>query len=105
MQAINHIRRLGDMVGLNEKKSGLREFGSKLWRKRVQTVLEREQYHINPNHVSLLLQAKPKGRDAHYSMPSKNELAREYMKTANELRVSGPLYVKPTLDEPLRRIR
>lgn len=30
---------------------------------------------------------------------------REYMKAANDLRVSGPLYVKPTSDEMLQRIR
>jgi len=105
MQAINRIRQLADLTGLNEKKSGLREFGSKLWRKRVQTVLERDEYHINPNHVSLLLQAKPRGRDAHYSMPPRDELAREYMKAANDLRVSGPLFVKPTTDELLKRIQ
>jgi len=98
-------RELGDLVGLNKKTTGLREFSTKLWRKRVQSILERDEYHINPNHVSLILQAKPKGRDAHYSMPPKEELAREYMKAANELRVSGPLYVKPTMDELLGRIR
>jgi hypothetical protein len=104
MPAINQLRRLADLVKLNEKKRGLREFGSKLWRKRVQTVLERDEYHINPNHVSLLRQAKPKGRDAHYSMPPRDELAKEYMKAANELRVSGPLFVKPTRDELLQQI-
>jgi len=98
-------RELGDLVGLNKKTTGLREFSTKLWRKRVQSILERDDYHINPNHVSLILQAKPKGRDAHYSMPPKEELAREYMKAANELRVSGPLYVKPTMDELLERMK
>jgi hypothetical protein len=38
-------------------------------------------------------------------MPPKEELAREYMKAINELRVSGPLYVKPTTDELLKRIQ
>jgi len=92
-------------VGLNKKTTGLREFSTKLWRKRVQSILERDEYHVNPNHVSLILQAKPKGRDAHYSMPPKEELAREYMKAANELRASGPLYVKPTMDELLERMK
>jgi integrase len=103
--AMQQIRDLGDLVGLNVKKSGLREFSTKMWRKRLQSILERDEYHINPNHVSLLLQAKPKGRDAHYSMPPREELAREYMKAANELRVSGPLFVKPTMDELLQRIQ
>ncbi len=103
--AMNQIRQLSELVGLNVKRSGLREFISKLWRKRVQSILERDEYHINPNHVCLILQAKPRGRDASYSMPSKQELAREYMKAANELRVSGPLFVKPTLDELLERIQ
>lgn len=102
---MEQIRRLGDLVGMNEKRSGLREFSTKLWRKRVQSILERDEYHINSNHVSLLLQALPRGRDAHYSMPPREELAREYMKAANELRVSGPLFVKPTMDELLQRIQ
>lgn len=103
--AMQQIRDLGDLVGLNKKKSGLREFSTKMWRKRLQSILERDEYHINPNHVSLLLQAKPRGRDAHYSMPARDELAKEYMKAANEVRVSGPLYVKPTTDELLQRIQ
>lgn len=103
--AMHQIRRLGDLVGMNNKTTGLREFSTKLWRKRVQTILERNEHNINPNHVSLLLQAKPRGRDAYYSMPSREELAKEYMKAANELRVSGPLFVKPTTDELLRRIQ
>lgn len=103
--AMHQIRKLGDWVGMNKKTSGLREFSTKLWRKRVQTVLERDEYRINPNHVSLLLQAMPRGRDAHYSSPPREELAREYMKAANELRVSGPLFVKPTLEELRERIK
>jgi hypothetical protein len=103
--AMQQIRQLGDLTGMNEKRSGLREFSTKLWRKRVQSILERDEYHINSNHVSLLLQAMPRGRDAHYSMPPRDELAREYMKAANELRVSGPLFVKPTMDELLQRIQ
>jgi len=103
--AVQQIRDLSDLVGLNQTKRGLRSFCSKCWRKRVQTILERDEYHINPNHVSLILQAKPRGRDAHYSMPSKDELGKEYMKAANELRVLGPLYVKPTIDELLSRIQ
>ena len=66
--AIQQIRDLSDLVGLNQTKGGLRSFCSKCWRKRVQTILERDEYHINPNHVSLILQAKPRGRDAHYSI-------------------------------------
>jgi len=38
-------------------------------------------------------------------MPSKEELASEYLKATNELRVSGPLYVKPTMNELLERIQ
>jgi len=103
--AMQQIRKIGDLVGMNRKTSGLREFSTKLWRKRVQTLLERDEYHINPNHVSLLPQAMPRGRDAHYSSPPKEELAKEYMKAANELRVSGPLFIKPTTDELLKQIQ
>jgi len=62
--AMQQIRQLGGSVGVNEKRSGLREFSTKLWRKRVQSVLERDEYLINSNHVSLLLQALPRGREA-----------------------------------------
>jgi integrase len=62
---------------------GFKPFTSGAWREYVQNKLE--AVGIAANRVSLLMGAQPRGRDAHYTNPPPEELAKEYMKAANDL--------------------
>jgi len=72
---------------------GLKPFTSGAWREFVQNRLE--AVGIAPNRVSLLMGAQPRGRDAHYRNPAPEELAKEYMKAANDLIVYEQFMGKP----------
>jgi integrase len=88
---VHHVSEVSVELGINPP-TGLKPFTSGSWREYVQNRLE--QVGVVRNRVSLLMGARPEGRDAHYSNPPPEELAAEYMKAADQLRVYPPLIVK-----------
>ncbi len=81
---VQYTSALGVQLGYNPP-TGLKPFTTGSWREYVQNMFE--QVGIVPNRVSLLMGARPQGRDAHYTNPPPEELAREYMKAAGLLRI------------------
>lgn len=84
-QVLEHyVDRKTHALGINPA-TGLRPFTCTAFRAYVQNSLEGSG--VPQNRVSLLMGARPQGRDAHYVNPPPEELAREYLKAKEKLRI------------------
>ena len=81
---IHYVPNLGVELGYNQSK-GLKPFTCGSWRSWAQDAFEGAG--VPQNRVSLLMGARPHGRDAHYVNPPIKVLAQEYMKAAPQLRI------------------
>jgi len=84
---IHHVSDIGVVIGVNPP-IGLKPLTSGSFREYVQNRFE--SVGITHNRVSLLMGARPTGRDAFYTNPPPEELALEYMKAADQLRIYAP---------------
>lgn len=79
----HYVAELGVELKVNPP-TGLKPFTCGSWREWVQNQLED---FVPQNRVSLLMGARPPGRDAHYVNPPLEVLAKEYLKAAQQLQI------------------